>query len=31
VPTSILQLLRTDVWVSEAAAADIRPRWEMEY
>ena len=31
VPTSILQLLRTDVWVSESLAEDIQPRWEMEY
>jgi len=30
-PTSILQLLRTDVWVSESAAADIKPYWEQEY
>lgn len=30
-PTSILQLLRTDVWVSELSAADIEPRWELEY
>lgn len=31
VPTSIHQLLRTDVWVSESAAADVRPYWKMEY
>jgi glucosamine-6-phosphate deaminase len=31
VPTSIHQLLRTDVWVSETLAADVKPRWEMEY
>ncbi len=31
VPTSIHQLLRTDVWVSETAAADIKPYWEQEY
>jgi len=31
VPESILQTLRTDVWVSEAAAADIKPRWELGY
>ena len=30
-PTSIHQLLRTDVWVSESIAADIKPRWELEY
>ena len=30
-PTSIHQLLRTDVWVSEAIAEDIKPRWELEY
>lgn len=30
-PTSILQLLPTDVWVSESAAADIEPNWEREY
>ena len=31
VPESILQTLRTDVWVSETAAADIQPRWELGY
>ena len=31
VPESILQTLRTDVWVSETAAADIKPRWEIGY
>jgi glucosamine-6-phosphate deaminase len=31
VPTSVLQLMRTDVWVSEKAAEDIKPRWELEY
>jgi glucosamine-6-phosphate deaminase len=31
VPESILQTLRTDVWVSEGAAADIKPRWELGY
>jgi glucosamine-6-phosphate deaminase len=31
VPESILQTLRTDVWVSETAAADIRPHWELGY
>lgn len=31
VPTSILQLMRTDVWVSESLAEDVKPRWEMEY
>ena len=31
VPTSIHQLLRTDVWVSETLAADIKPYWEREY
>lgn len=31
VPTSVLQLMRTDVWVSETAAADIKLRWELEY
>ena len=31
VPESILQTLRTDVWVSETAAADIEPRWDLGY
>lgn len=31
VPESILQTLRTDVWVSETVAADIRPRWDKGY
>ena len=31
VPSSILQTLRTDVWVSESAAQDIRPRWDIGY
>jgi len=31
VPESILQTLRTDVWVSETAAADIKPRWDKGY
>jgi len=30
-PTSILQTLRTDVWVSESAAQDIEPRWDIGY
>ena len=31
VPESILQTLRTDVWVSEALAANIEPHWEKGY
>ncbi|QYM78531.1 hypothetical protein K0B96_14695 [Horticoccus luteus] len=31
VPQSILQTLRTDVWVSESAAANIEPRWDKGY
>lgn len=31
VPESILQTLRTDVWVSEAAAENIEPRWNKGY
>ncbi len=31
VPASILQTLPTDVWVSESAAQDIRPRWDLGY
>lgn len=30
-PASILQTLRTDVWVSESAAANIEPRWDKGY
>ncbi len=31
IPESILQTLRTDVWVSESLAANIEPRWEKGY
>ncbi|NQT92853.1 MAG: hypothetical protein HQ559_08835 [Lentisphaerae bacterium] len=31
VPESILQTLRTDVWVSETAAANIETRWDVGY
>lgn len=31
VPESILQTLRTDVWVSESIAADIETRWDKGY
>ncbi|MBS3763567.1 MAG: hypothetical protein KGZ25_09735 [Planctomycetes bacterium] len=31
IPESILQTLRTDVWVSEKVAADIEPHWEKGY
>lgn len=31
VPQSILQTLRTDVWVSESIAENIEPRWDMGY
>jgi 6-phosphogluconolactonase/glucosamine-6-phosphate isomerase/deaminase len=31
VPESILQTLRTDVWVSETCAENIEPRWNKEY
>ena len=31
VPQSLLQTLRTDVWVSESIAADIEPRWDKGY
>lgn len=31
VPQSILQTLRTDVWVSESLAANIEPRWDKGY
>jgi glucosamine-6-phosphate deaminase len=30
-PESILQTLRTDVWVSESLAANIEPRWDKGY
>jgi len=30
-PASILQTLRTDVWVSESAARDIEPRSDIGY
>ncbi len=30
-PASILQTLRTDVWVAESAAEDIEPRWDIGY
>ena len=30
-PASILQTLRTDVWVAESAAEDIKPRWDIGY
>jgi glucosamine-6-phosphate deaminase len=30
-PESIMQTLRTDVWVSEEIAADIEPHWEIGY
>lgn len=30
-PTSIHQLLRTDVWMTESIAEDIRPRWDKGY
>lgn len=30
-PQSILQTLRTDVWVSESAAEDIEPLWDKGY
>lgn len=30
-PQSILQTLRTDVWVSESAAQDIEPHWNIGY
>jgi len=30
-PTSLLQLLPTDVYVSESSAQDIEPVWDMEY
>jgi 6-phosphogluconolactonase/glucosamine-6-phosphate isomerase/deaminase len=31
IPASILQTLRTDVWVSEKLAENIQPRWEKGY
>lgn len=31
IPTSLLQLLKTDVYVSETAAMNIEPDWELEY
>ena len=31
VPESILQTLRTDVWISESAAANIEPHWDKGY
>jgi glucosamine-6-phosphate deaminase len=31
VPESILQALRTDVWVSESVAANIEPHWDKGY
>lgn len=31
VPESILQTLRTDVWVSESIAENIEPRWDKGY
>lgn len=31
IPESILQTLRTDVWVSESLAENIKPRWEKGY
>jgi 6-phosphogluconolactonase/glucosamine-6-phosphate isomerase/deaminase len=31
VPESILQTLRTDVWVSESIAENIEPRWDQGY
>lgn len=31
IPESILQTLRTDVWVSETAAANIETRWDKGY
>ena len=31
VPTSILQTLKTDVYLSETIAKDIEPNWETEY
>ncbi|MEP0842839.1 MAG: hypothetical protein HRF43_09015 [Phycisphaerae bacterium] len=31
VPASILQMLKTDVWVSESSAADIESTWDVGY
>jgi len=31
VPTSILQTLRTDFWISETVAANIEPHWDICY
>ena len=31
VPESVLQTTRTDVWVSETAAANIETRWDLGY
>ena len=31
VPESLLQTLRTDVWVTESLAADVEPRWDKGY
>lgn len=31
IPESILQTLRTDVWVSESIACAIEPRWDLGY
>jgi glucosamine-6-phosphate deaminase len=31
VPESLLQTMRTDVWVSESAAANVEPRWDRGY
>ena len=31
VPESLLQTLRTDVWVTESIAADVEPRWDKGY
>lgn len=31
IPTSLHQLLKTDFVISETAAADIEPRWNLEY
>ena len=31
VPTSILQLVRTDVYVTETIAADVEPIWDKQY
>ncbi|MDR1011763.1 MAG: hypothetical protein LBM04_11700 [Opitutaceae bacterium] len=31
VPESLLQTLRTDAWVSESIAEDIKPRWDKGY